>query len=753
MSGPWEQYSNQTKVPSGPWEQFGRTIDTGQGPFTQPPAVKNYEIGAVIPTQNYGINFDAPKDDIRAAIAALPKEHQKGAMRQWADHYVAQEKKESPTLMGIDNAVRSVARGTHIGSWLDELSGLSSAALHSATGGKLGSSYDEATEYNRARDRDYDASHPYVSTGLKIAGGLGSLPATPALSVTKGTGMASRMLNGAANGTVYGGLYGLGLGDDGEDRAKKAFEGAAMGAGIGAAIVPVAAGVSNAVQYAKNAMRPLPPELSGIKRTAVDQITTAMADDRLLRAPNSPPVPQASSYAAKASELGPEGMLADMGANLRGKAMGIGGQPGEAQTILTDALAARGARAAERSGKDVNEVLGPARNLVKLEANAVKAANREAGPLYKAFESTPIKPSENLHGILDRAKAAGAYDAALKRMQIKGQDPVDTFYKGMPNSGVDNAALNPRFLDQMKRVLDGKAGEAQRAGNKELFSDYSQLAKALREEVDAILNPANPAASTWAKARQASGDGKSFADALDEGRKVFSRGTHPDQLAADLAAMSPLERTATVHGARGQIRDMMGNATSVRGSTEESLAAARELRKALGSEYAKQKLDLLLEPGKTNLAPTLGNGNSKQLLRAVNREAEFAETNHAVGGNSITAQRTAAINSIPGAKGTTGSNDLPSVGQLPSWAAKKLIDAFGRMAATKHSEAVRRDMANLLSKQGIDRDALVKGLMSYNNSRSVTAEDMRTLRNVIERSGVNLIPSADSAKRSAAGRP
>ncbi|MGP1615621.1 MAG: hypothetical protein ACTS5Y_11280, partial [Pollutimonas bauzanensis] len=107
--------------------------------------------------------------EIRTEIGKLEGPEREAAMREWADAYVAAERAGST---GLDNAVRTVSRGSFIGPFLDEISAAGSHVAHTVTGGHAGAPYDEAVAYQRARDRDVDTRYPVMSTVGKLAGGI-----------------------------------------------------------------------------------------------------------------------------------------------------------------------------------------------------------------------------------------------------------------------------------------------------------------------------------------------------------------------------------------------------------------------------------------------------------------------------------------------------------------------------------------------------------------------------------------------------
>lgn len=702
----------------------GTMVDTGGNPFAR------FAVEPTAPAQpaGHGIDFNQPKESVRAAIAALPQEQRRDVTKEWAQHYVANEKKGMSDgqkfLRGANDILETAARGTPVGSFGDEIDAWLKDKAYAVTGGGIGAPYDETVEYNRARHAQFDKENPKSSFGLKIGGAIASLPATPMLYVVKPISLGGRSLNAAATGTAYGAAYGAGEGTDGASRAQEAAKGGILGGILGAAAVPVAQGVSNTVKYAADKYRGMPAELAGMSRPAVDKMARGMEQEGFAAA-NGTPVSR--SFQSEANALGREGTIADMGDNFTHMAKGIATQQGKGQKLLKDTMEARATSSAQRIADDTDAVLGQARNLVTAEREAVDTARREAAPLYEAFYSTPVKPSEALYGLLDRAKASGAYDKALKAMKEDGFDAAETFYKGMPNSGVNNAGLNGRFIDYIKRAVDDLAGAANRAGEAEATRRYSSLAKLIRDETDRILSPNNPAQSTWARARSASGDGFQFREGLEAGADAFKKGTHPDQFRADLGSMSPIERSANQMGARGYVRDIMGNASAA--NSEASIAASTGARKALGSDYARQKLEMI-----TDGATMPGRAAPEQLIRRLDAETKFAQTRQAVYGGSQTAANLDAQKAFPSSAArsewASEAGKKGPMGLLVEFGAK-VANAATAGHLNARQEAIARDAARMLSAQGLQRDQIARALISYAERKGMTKQGRDALSRVI----------------------
>lgn len=200
---------------------------------------------------DHGIDFSQPVEVVRSAVAKLPESDREDALRQWADTFVAAERKNSGAAGAISNTARTLARGTFVGPFLDEANAATAALMHTATGGAMGAPYDETLAYNRARDRAVDRDYPVASFAGKVAGGIAgggaALRAGPsAISATVGGPLSfvapaatagQRIAQGAGIGAAYGAAQGFGEGEGGiGNRAESALVGGGVGLALGGTI-------------------------------------------------------------------------------------------------------------------------------------------------------------------------------------------------------------------------------------------------------------------------------------------------------------------------------------------------------------------------------------------------------------------------------------------------------------------------------------------------------------------------------------
>lgn len=612
-----------------------------------------------------------------------------------ADKIVAAERANGGWLQSVDDTIRNLARGTPVGSWMDEGAALGNAGINKITGGRFGEPYEKGVAHQRATDRAIDAESTKVgelpligdvTTGglTKFAGGVGSAFVAPAVNLFKGASMLPKLGNAAVTGATYGGVYGSGEGE-GIDRAGNAALGAGVGGFLGPLALGAAKGLGNAAGYLTR--KPVPQPLQGFERGAVDRASRAAEADGLFE-------PGAQFYARQTASLGDEGMLADMGPNLRGQAKGIATQPGVGQQTIKGAMEARHAGASTRIKTDTNAALGFAEDVAAILDQINAAGSKAAKPLYDKFRATPIKPTEKLVGILDRAKAAGAYDEAQKLMAVDGISP--------PGPG-DTAD----FLDLIKRGIDAKAYSEK--GGSDIQRRLKNLSRELRDEVDSILSPINPKNSIWAKAREVGGDTIRTREALDAGEAAFSKGLTPDQMARDIQRFSPNERKAYRIGAREQIRNIMGNSATAFGANGDSAA-----RRALGSEFAREKLGMVSRPNKAD-----------DLIRRLEAETTFAKSRAETYQGTETAARQAAQKEFPGPTDATDVNQAlgarTAVG-LVLEGSHRIANALVGGAINERRVKIASDAARMLVAQGSKRDEIAKALFDYARSAQLSGQ-------------------------------
>jgi hypothetical protein len=650
-------------------------------------------------------------DQMRAAIATLPPEQRQTALREWAQSFVAQEREQGGVGLAVDNTVRALARGTPIGSFLDEANSLTQAGIHAVSRGRFGAPFDETQAYQRARDEAFDEANPIASPALQIGGAVASAPFTPMASVLRGGSLGSQMVNAGATGLGYGTLYGLGLGDGASERLDNARTGAMFGAGIGAAAPVIARGAGNLVAYGAEQFKGVPQAVQGFERGSVQRIVRGLTDDGI------DTVAEAQS---RLRPLGREGTMMDIGENMLDQAGAIANQPGAGQRILRQTLDERRAGAAGRIADDATAVMGPRQNLPRLEQAIRKNYGDAAAPLYDEFYRSPIPTTPELQNVLSRVQRATPQAASrarrLMEADVDGFDAANFFARELSDGSFEITRMPSAMeWDYIKRAIDDIAKGAGRGSNEERI--FGNLARTLRETVDEAISPGNPEGSIWRQARNIAGESKGLRESMEEGQSAFNRSVSRDQMQVDLEGLSEAERIAYLVGARAQLDDTMRNHGTQFGPNGQTGAM-----RLLGNENARDKLTLLV-----------GDDGANRLVGRLEAEGRFEASRQGVTQNSATARRQAAQREFPSAVDgplrTTGGASLYGRAEQGVVA---VANALLGGSLNDRNARIAVDAARMLSTQGAPRDEIVRALINYQGSRALTAQGQEAVQRIVE---------------------
>ncbi len=598
---------------------------------------------------------------------------------------------------------------------------------------KFGKDWHDAREASKKENPWTHFAGEVVGSAAPIAatGGAAALPGAAgrvgaavgrALLPIGATGYGTAMRQGVRVGATLGGLSGAGHADVQDDdttaqavgkRLAGAGQGALIGGVVGGPVGGVAHAIGNGVSGAFNGaaqrLQALPEEVAQFNRGAVQRVARAAGADG----------------AHTGNIRGhPEHIISDLGPNLRDQISALANQPGENNAIIVRALNNRREGAADRLTYDTDMALGPPMTLARQEA-MIDGRNALARPHYEAFYNSEVPMTPPLAATLQRADAAGAFEAAHR---------------------LTSASRPPRseaeFYDYVKRGIDDMATRARNAGSANEHRIYSQLAADLRNAVDESLSPGAPHMSPWAQARRFAGEASRFEDAVEAGHKTFSRGTHPEQFRADLADMSGIERLGTIVGARNQLRDTIGHAAN----------AARQngdikTLQQLGSPYARDKLEQIA------LSPQ----RARDLTQRLDSEARYADTYYQTLLSARTASRLAAQEEFPNAASAARSPDLTHVTAtgLAVHALRRIADTLRSGALSEEQIAISRDAARMLVAQGADRDRILRGLANYMQQQNVTAQQRaaaaRIAEGLVSAAPASVVPEVLSGPRQQPG--
>ena len=319
----------------------------------------------------------------------------------------------------FDSAIRQLAKGAPVvGSFMDEGAAALDAATHPVLGrGAPGETYSQRYQANvgreRAVDTAFEQANPKVSTGLQLGGGLAGgaglvrgLPTVGnAIMGNVAGGMPTRMAAGGLAGLGLGAAHGFGEGTNLESRTAGAIHGGMVGAPLGmvapAAADVVAAGANGFRNWLSN--RAAAGAL-GVPPSAVRRVVGNVEADNLTPA----------GVQQRATELGPEGMVMDMGRQLRGRAEAVATLPGAGQNRVVEATEERVRTAADRIGRELDSTLGRSPNIVDLSNRIDSHFRQVLRPAYdNVMQAHPQVWNQTLETLTSRPSVQRAINDAV----------------------------------------------------------------------------------------------------------------------------------------------------------------------------------------------------------------------------------------------------------------------------------------------------------------------------------------------------
>ncbi len=671
------------------------------------------------------------------------EEEQKARMYEGRARYM---REKHPTLTKVRDVATNFVEGYPvIGSYLDEgMAGLGSLIT--------GQSYDDmkgvldADRKIKDEESTVIGSLPLVgdvTTGglTRLAGGITTGALAPIAEVTSLGGLAGATINTGVSGLAYGAAHGSGMGNTAEERIGNAIEGGKWGGILGAATPAVAAGVGNAAAYARNRHANAPAPLDQFHPGAVRRVADTIDSDNMTTA----------AVQREAAALGPEGMIADVGENLRTVTEGIAQQPGPARARISQALDRHGrpAGAVDRVTNTLNQEMG---HPVDIEASI--AATRQhyqpmTQPFYEQFYQSAIPQDRALDQIIGRVRqlAPNVMTRARNLAIGEGIDPAHMIRLAddpmTPLTGVQRASQGERVwrgqeLDYLKRSVDATARDFP-PGSPER-RNLQNLARDLRNRVDELISPGAPDQSPWAQARAISGEEIGAREAMldasghPNGAGIFSRTQDPLETAARMRGMSQMEQDAYAQGARNDFRRIMGRAGTQYGPTGD-----RNARRALGSQFNRENLEQVAGPQSAN-----------NIMARIEAENTFADTSQQVLGNSSTARRQATRDIVPRQYDETwfsnlrGQTIMGAVGDIGG----RILNHITNGSLNQRNRQIALDMAEMLVAQGQNRDEIARGLIQYagniRNNNAARTEIARIARDIMRGTAAPAIKGGSS---------
>ncbi|HEV7339931.1 MAG TPA: hypothetical protein VGO06_28445 [Bosea sp. (in: a-proteobacteria)] len=534
-----------------------------------------------------------------------------------ADAIRTRQQQDRGGIMGdVDAAVRGAA------GWIPGMDKLA-AAGDAAFGQGAGESFGERYSDNLERQRAVDDADRLINSNARLAGQAAGLVGTamvlPGVAIVREGARGAATANAAATGALYGAVTGAIESDGGvADKASAGLQTGLIGGAFGA-VAPTFVRGAEAFARATGKLgssiaapfRSIAnPDAEAARRVgaafARDGVTDPAAALSRMQAQGAPAVigdvggETTRALARSAANLSPEGR----GALLEATADRFAGQGDR----ITDLLRSFGPSAAGKTMEQLEQV--------------ARLSNR---PAYaRAYmEGGNGLWSENIASLAQAPAVQDAIRGVIKTGANKtvadGMPPVrnpfttDAAGNLTLSRRTDGSIATPnlQFWDYVARELRGKAGEAARAGNKDLAGDFNNLRRMLLNELDAAVPSFRQARSGAAQFFQAE-------DALEAGQKFASSRMANDEARKAVAKMRGPERKLFAEGYRSdliaKIREA-GDGRDIVKAVFGSPAARERVEIALGSQQAKAlEAVLTTETAMLRLQNALGNSKTAQFL-------------------------------------------------------------------------------------------------------------------------------------------
>ena len=554
------------------------------------------------------------------------------------------------------------------------------AGLKSLPGIGNGQDYSANLANERAANQDLIHRHPFLAGTGQAVGSL-ALPVASAGVAANGASLAARAALGAGTGAAMGSVYGASSAPDftnAGDTAKHVAIGTGVGGLLGGGVPILAQGIGAAYRGVRGL---LAGGADGMSRAATGHMAGAVSADG------------APAVTSELSRLGDQAMLADAGPALLGKLQGASLNSDEGRTIASNLLAARNRGANQRIQSTVDRELGPAESPQSATNNILATRSEKDAANYPAAldNAPPVDisgPVSSLASMIERNKdtTGGKALANLKNML------TETAPDGKLVLKTDANNLH-RVKQEIDNVINYDApGLGVPAGS---LRNVQGILKMIRSQLNGALEQQVPG---YTEANAASAALARRAEAVKEGTSVLDSGKTamwPGDLSQKYAGMEPGERAAFAKGARAEIERNLDTKAN-------DLVAGKNVIKGEG------------DWNRDRLATVFGQGPTDKLINTLDAEGKFRDTYNKVVENSQTAQRTAAARAMK----PEPSSETPFFGPsstVSGMGVTALKKGVGLLANQFRGDPTRAygEVADLLTRQGSERDATLAAIMDY----------------------------------------
>ena len=526
--------------------------------------------------------------------------------------------KAPPAPSMLNGIVRAAADGVPIiGGLLNKADAATNAALAPALnrffpekdqlkGETFGDRYKNALQIQEGMDKGFEAEHPYVNTGAKIAGGVAGTMAAATTSLgAQALGLTAKTLPGmVGQGMVSGALIG---GADAGIRGGDTSEGALYGAAAGAAGPVVGKVIGKAISpWLRAANAAKAPE-----QEAARQILQAQVKD--------------SGKGLSLSEVA--------AANRRGQPVALMDVDGGR---ATQRLARRAANVSPEAQEVLDStIFGRFREQNTRTADYVKGMSEfgDAHEVDKALTESAKRVNKPAYA---KAYAAGANGIWSDELAQVAQSPAgqNAIRKTMVSAKNEAAKMgfpppkNPFTTDAEGRVVLAKGADGSQAIPSLQFWDYvkrnldkgdrdaQEWAKILRDHLDGHV-------PEYGVARQGAAQFFGAKDALQFGRDAVTPGTEASRadnrvLRDNLAKLTPGELKLARDGAIDQmVQSMLGKPDShnILTAINNTPKAKERMLMLLGQDkYSKLETYLRTETFMDRFRTAMGNSTTARQL-------------------------------------------------------------------------------------------------------------------------------------------
>jgi hypothetical protein len=600
-----------------------------------------------------------------------------------AEAYVRREQADSPTMMGVADTARAIARGVPIaGPAADEVNAFLNSPLSAMGLSDGGQSYEKALDYQRARDRLFDADRPLTSLGLQVGGGVGTgLGAAGALTrAASALPRGAAVLAGGATGAGVGAVDGFLAGEGGAgERATNAIPSAAIGGIVGAAAPLAVEGIQKGVQGISDYLvqRDTLNKL-GLSRPSAKVLMRAMDADGSLG-------PQG---AANVRAAGAGAMVADAGPNAKAVLDTVIQRGGKGANEARTAVADRAKDAAKGIDDALDTAFGTPYGVNTVETAIRKGSAPARSAAYKAAYSKPIDYADpvgqEVEDLLTRVPKS-AIDEANRLMNVRGEKSAQILVNVEPDGSFTFKSMpDVRQVDYITRALnevaDAADGQGKLGGQTAYGNAVRELSTEIRDRVRTLVPEYDNALATAAEPIAAR-------KALRLGEEFLSPSLPRDEAVREVGRMTKPEREALKQGIRSKIDETLANVKRTATDPDVDARQGLDALKALSSDAARYKVKA-----------ALGAKEADDLFKKVDEFASAFELKAATARNSATFARTSLNDTIkdvtaPGPVGTLMQGE-------PVTASRKLVQAVlgnGPERQTARQDQIYDEVARLLT--------------------------------------------------------